>query len=109
MVITPGAGWGAKRWPAERYGEMARQLGAAATIDSRAPDLRAHLKAAAPRGTVDVIVDPVGGETFEAMRPELDAVRASGDDDPEGGVLNDGEPGEPAEQRDDDEANVLVG
>ena len=26
-VITPGAGWGAKRWPAERYGEVARQLG----------------------------------------------------------------------------------
>jgi heptosyltransferase I len=28
IVITPGAGWGAKRWPAERYGEVARQLGA---------------------------------------------------------------------------------
>jgi heptosyltransferase-1 len=27
VVITPGAGWGAKRWPAERYGEVARQLG----------------------------------------------------------------------------------
>ncbi len=27
VVVTPGAGWGAKRWPAERYGEMARQLG----------------------------------------------------------------------------------
>jgi heptosyltransferase-1 len=27
VVITPGAGWGAKRWPAERYGEIARQLG----------------------------------------------------------------------------------
>jgi heptosyltransferase-1 len=27
IVITPGAGWGAKRWPAERYGEVARQLG----------------------------------------------------------------------------------
>ena len=51
----------------ERKREMARQLGAAATIDSRAPDLRAQLKAAAPRGSVDVIVDPVGGETFEAM------------------------------------------
>src|SRR3954452_18632876 len=51
----------------EQKRQMARQLGAAATIDSRAPDLRAHLKAAAPRGTVDVIMDPVGGETFEAM------------------------------------------
>lgn len=25
-VINPGAGWGAKRWPAERYGEVARAL-----------------------------------------------------------------------------------
>ena len=27
VVISPGAGWGAKRWPAERYGEVARALG----------------------------------------------------------------------------------
>src|SRR3954451_15026150 len=27
VVITPGAGWGAKRWPSDRYGEVARQLG----------------------------------------------------------------------------------
>ena len=51
----------------ERKREMARQLGATATIDSRAPDLRTQLKAAALRGSVDVIVDPVGGEIFEAM------------------------------------------
>src|SRR3954467_981410 len=51
----------------EQKRDLARQLGAAATIDSRAPDLRMQLKAAAPRGTVDVIMDPVGGETFEAM------------------------------------------
>lgn len=25
-LINPGAGWGAKQWPAERYGEVARQL-----------------------------------------------------------------------------------
>ncbi len=25
-VITPGAGWGAKQWPAERYGELAQRL-----------------------------------------------------------------------------------
>lgn len=25
-ILTPGAGWGAKRWPAERYGEVARGL-----------------------------------------------------------------------------------
>jgi heptosyltransferase I len=26
VLINPGAGWGAKRWPAERYGEVARKL-----------------------------------------------------------------------------------
>jgi len=25
-VLNPGAGWGAKRWPAERYGDVARKL-----------------------------------------------------------------------------------
>jgi lipopolysaccharide heptosyltransferase I len=26
VIMNPGAGWGAKRWPVERYGEVARQL-----------------------------------------------------------------------------------
>ncbi len=26
VVLNPGAGWGAKQWPAERYGEVARRL-----------------------------------------------------------------------------------
>jgi heptosyltransferase-1 len=25
-ILNPGAGWGAKRWPAERYGQVARRL-----------------------------------------------------------------------------------
>jgi heptosyltransferase-1 len=25
-ILNPGAGWGAKRWPAERYGQVAREL-----------------------------------------------------------------------------------
>jgi len=25
-ILNPGAGWGAKRWPAERYGQVARKL-----------------------------------------------------------------------------------
>ena len=28
VLLNPGAGWGAKRWPAERYGDVARQLAA---------------------------------------------------------------------------------
>lgn len=27
-ILNPGAGWGAKRWPAERYGDVARKLAA---------------------------------------------------------------------------------
>jgi heptosyltransferase-1 len=26
-ILNPGAGWGAKRWPAERYGRVAKALG----------------------------------------------------------------------------------
>jgi heptosyltransferase I len=26
-ILNPGAGWGAKRWPAERYGQVATELG----------------------------------------------------------------------------------
>ena len=25
-ILSPGAGWGAKQWPAERYGELAQRL-----------------------------------------------------------------------------------
>ncbi len=28
VLLTPGAGWGAKRWPVERYAELARRLAA---------------------------------------------------------------------------------
>src|SRR5579871_4210411 len=27
-VLNPGAGWGAKRWPPERYGQVAKELAA---------------------------------------------------------------------------------
>jgi heptosyltransferase-1 len=26
VILNPGAGWGAKRWPAERYGQVAKEL-----------------------------------------------------------------------------------
>jgi heptosyltransferase I len=29
VLLNPGAGWGAKQWPAERYGDVVRQLAAA--------------------------------------------------------------------------------
>jgi len=33
VLISPGAGWGAKLWPAERYGEAARSLGLTALVN----------------------------------------------------------------------------
>ena len=53
----------------DRKREVARQLGAHATIDSDsgAPDVRSQIKATAPGGAVNVIFDPVGGDKFEAM------------------------------------------
>jgi heptosyltransferase-1 len=33
-ILNPGAGWGAKQWPPERYGEVARGLAATAGLQS---------------------------------------------------------------------------
>jgi NADPH:quinone reductase-like Zn-dependent oxidoreductase len=42
-------------------------LGARATINSASDDIRAEIRATAPRGVVDVVIDPVGGPSFEAL------------------------------------------
>jgi heptosyltransferase-1 len=34
LILNPGAGWGAKQWPAERYGQVARRLLEAAGLKS---------------------------------------------------------------------------
>jgi heptosyltransferase-1 len=34
LILNPGAGWGAKQWPAERYGHVARRLMEAAAVKS---------------------------------------------------------------------------
>jgi heptosyltransferase I len=54
-ILNPGAGWGAKRWPAERYGEVAAQLAERGlhSIVNYGPgeDELAHQVEAASRGT----------------------------------------------------------
>jgi len=45
--------------------KMALALGASSAIDYRRPDWRDSLKDAAPGGSIDVVFDPVGGDTFE--------------------------------------------
>ena len=47
--------------------DRALSLGAKATIDPLNADIRAQIKSAAPKGVIDVVVDPVGGPTFEAL------------------------------------------
>lgn len=47
--------------------DRTRALGAQAAINSASDDIRAEIRAAAPRGVVDVVVDPVGSTTFEAL------------------------------------------
>jgi len=47
--------------------ERARALGAHSAINSASDDIRAEIRANAPVGGVDVVVDPVGGSTFEAL------------------------------------------
>ncbi|MGH1589005.1 NADPH:quinone oxidoreductase family protein [Methylobacterium phyllosphaerae] len=47
--------------------DRAIALGAQVVINSASDDIRAEIRAAAPRGVVDVVVDPVGGMTFEAL------------------------------------------
>jgi len=50
-LLNPGAGWGAKQWPAERYGDVARQLGAEGVkslinVGPNEEDVAARVKAA---------------------------------------------------------------
>ena len=47
--------------------ERALMLGAQAAINAGSEDIRAEIRNAAPKGVVDVVVDPVGGPTFEAL------------------------------------------
>ena len=49
----------------EEKRNAAVELGARSAIDYSRPDWRETLKALAPGGTVDVVLDPVGGDAFE--------------------------------------------
>jgi len=58
-ILNPGAGWGAKRWPAERYGEVARALAdyRVRSILNYGPgeEKLARAAASASRGTAEVM------------------------------------------------------
>ena len=70
-IINPGAGWGAKRWPAERYGLVARELaargiGVVVNIGPDDVELGEQLVSAS-EGTA-VAVNPTLGELIELTR-----------------------------------------
>lgn len=52
--------------------ERVRALGAEATVNYRAPDFEGHLRAAAPGGRLDVVLEVVGGDVFRVCRDSLD-------------------------------------
>ena len=59
VILNPGAGWGAKRWPAERYGEVASELanlGLRSIINSGpGEDEMARVAEAASRGAAQAM------------------------------------------------------
>jgi heptosyltransferase-1 len=64
-VLSAGAGWGAKRWPVERFGELARQLremGFAVVVNApREDDVVATAVIAASEGAAEMAVCNMSG------------------------------------------------
>ena len=64
-VLAPGAGWGAKRWPAQRFGELAQRLEAlgfeVVVNANRKDDVLAAEVIAASAGTARIAVSNVTG------------------------------------------------
>ena len=61
VLISPGGGWGAKLWPAERFGEVARALGITALVNfSAGEEELARQVVAASGGAAQAIQCSVG-------------------------------------------------
>jgi heptosyltransferase-1 len=74
-VLAPGAGWGAKRWPAERFGELAQRLAAmgfTAMVNARRKDDElAAAVIAASGGAAEIAVCNVTGMLALVRRSAL--------------------------------------
>jgi heptosyltransferase-1 len=74
-VLAPGAGWGAKCWPAAKFGALAQKLhalGLAVRVNAaRAGDPLAAEVVAASRGTAEAVVCDVAGLTALLRRSSL--------------------------------------
>jgi len=71
VLINPGAGWGAKRWPTERYGIVAKRLaalgyGVVVNVGPEEVDLAVELVAAS--GGAAVPVNPTLGQLIALTR-----------------------------------------
>ncbi len=64
-VLAAGGGWGAKHWPVEKYGQLARELrdmGYAVVVNApRKDDAVAHAAVAASEGAAELVVCNVAG------------------------------------------------
>ena len=82
-VLSAGAGWGAKRWPVERFGELAQELqgkGFAVVVNAPRKDDRVALAvAAASEGAAEIVVCNVAGLIALVRRA---AVLVGGDSGP---------------------------
>jgi len=71
VLISPGAGWGAKRWPAARYGEVAKELAArgfGVVVNAGPEEVELASELVAASGGAAVAVTPEMGELIELMR-----------------------------------------
>ncbi|AXC15345.1 Lipopolysaccharide heptosyltransferase I [Acidisarcina polymorpha] len=71
VIMNPGAGWGAKRWPAERYGSVAKQLarmGFGVVINAGPEEVELAAELAAASGGAAVPINPTMGELIELTR-----------------------------------------
>lgn len=71
VVIAPTAGWGAKEWPAERYGAVARELGRAGfrtLVNAASPDDKAGMRVVEASGGAARLVPCSVGQLIALVR-----------------------------------------
>lgn len=71
VVLNPGAGWGAKRWPVERYGDVARlffEKGYSVVINSGPGEEALAKEVKAASGNTALVLSPSLDELIALMR-----------------------------------------
>jgi heptosyltransferase-1 len=71
VIINPGAGWGAKRWPVERYGAVAKGLaeaGYGVVVNAGPEEVQLAGELVATSGGAAIFAVPTLGELIELTR-----------------------------------------